>query len=121
MGDRAHIRLVRRLPPPHPRLRASSRNVGSDGPSGDDTVDGPPNHLIRQTASDTLKESGDLEYGADVVAILTEPDDRQATGSATPVDLTVSKNRNGETGQVKLIFVPERGEMRPGAKVDRSQ
>lgn len=64
---------------------------------------------------DTLKESGDLEYGADVVAILTEPDDRQATDPASPVDLTVAKNRNGETGRVELIFRPDRGTMRPEA------
>lgn len=62
---------------------------------------------------DTLKESGDLEYGADVVAILTEPDDRQATDPASPVNLTVAKNRNGETGRVELIFRPDRGTMRP--------
>ena len=62
---------------------------------------------------DTLKESGDLEYGADVVAILTEPDERQATDPAAPVDLTVAKNRNGETGRVELIFRPDRGTMRP--------
>ena len=47
----AHVRVVRRLPPPSPRLRASSRNVGSDGPSGNDSPDDSPNHLIRQTAS----------------------------------------------------------------------
>jgi len=62
---------------------------------------------------DTLKESGDLEYGADVVGILTEPDDRQATDPAAAVDLTVAKNRNGETGRVELIFRPDRGTMRP--------
>jgi replicative DNA helicase len=62
---------------------------------------------------DTLKESGDLEYGADVVAILTEPDTRQATDPAAPVDLTVAKNRNGETGRVELVFRPDRGTMRP--------
>lgn len=65
---------------------------------------------------DTLKESGDLEYGADVVAILTEPDNRQATDPASAVNLTVAKNRNGETGRVELIFRPDRGTMRPEAK-----
>ena len=67
---------------------------------------------------DTLKESGDLEYGADVVAILTEPDDRQATDPASPVDLTVAKNRNGETGRVEMIFRPDRGTMRPESQRD---
>ncbi|WP_103019399.1 DnaB-like helicase C-terminal domain-containing protein [Salinibacter altiplanensis] len=69
---------------------------------------------------DTLKESGDLEYGADVVAILTEPDDRQATDPASPVDLTVAKNRNGETGRVELIFRPDRGTMRPESYHDEA-
>lgn len=69
---------------------------------------------------DTLKESGDLEYGADVVAILTEPDDRQATDPASPVNLTVAKNRNGETGRVELIFRPDRGTMRPESYHDET-
>lgn len=69
---------------------------------------------------DTLKESGDLEYGADVVAILTEPDDRQATDPASPVNLTVAKNRNGETGRVELIFRPDRGTMRPESYHDEA-
>lgn len=67
---------------------------------------------------DTLKESGDLEYSADVVAILTEPDTRQATPPASPVDLTVAKNRNGETGRVEMIFRPDKGTMLPESKHD---
>jgi replicative DNA helicase len=74
-------------------------------------------------ALDTLKESGDLEYGADVVAILTERDEEapQAFDAATFLNLTVAKNRNGETGRVKLNFVPKRGEMRPAARSGRSR
>jgi replicative DNA helicase len=73
-------------------------------------------------ALDTLKESGDLEYGADVVAILTERDEEApgAFDAATFLNLTVAKNRNGETGKVKLNFVPKRGEMRPEARSGRS-
>jgi len=33
-------------------LRASSRNVGSDSTGRNDSPDGPPNHLIRHTASE---------------------------------------------------------------------
>jgi replicative DNA helicase len=65
---------------------------------------------------DTLKESGDLEYGSDVVAILTKRDaqnGQEAFDAVTPLELTVAKNRNGETGRMKLNFIPKRGEMRP--------
>ena len=65
------------------------------------------------TNLDTLKESGDLEYGADAVAFLTESPDRMATAPARAVDLTVSKNRNGETGKLALIFRPDLGRLRP--------
>ena len=101
MGQRLR-ELSMRLRSPVLAIASQSRAAGYSGGGSADL--------------DTLKESGDLEYGADVVAILTEPDDRQATGSATPVDLTVAKNRNGETGQVTLVFRPKRGEMRPAAK-----
>ena len=57
----AHVRVVRRLPPPSPRLRASSRNVGSDGPSGNDSPDDSPNHLIRQTGSHVFTHHGGKE------------------------------------------------------------
>lgn len=64
---------------------------------------------------DTLKESGDLEYSADAVAFLTEPEDRMETEPARALDLTVSKNRHGETGKLNLIFRPDVGKMRPEA------
>ena len=62
---------------------------------------------------DTLKESGDLEYSADAVAFLTETEERMATSPARALDLTVAKNRHGETGKVELIFRPDWGTMRP--------
>jgi replicative DNA helicase len=68
-------------------------------------------------ALDSLKESGDLEYAADVVLFLTEAMDRQATLPARPVELTIAKNRHGDTGKVALIFRPDlcmmREELRP--------
>jgi replicative DNA helicase len=63
-------------------------------------------------ALDSLKESGDLEYAADVVLFLTEALDRQATLPARPVELTIAKNRQGDTGKVALIFRPDLGAMR---------
>jgi replicative DNA helicase len=64
---------------------------------------------------DSLKESGDLEYAADVVMFLTEAHDREATHPARAVDLSVGKNRNGETGRVELIFRPDLGVLREAA------
>jgi replicative DNA helicase len=50
-------------------------------------------------ALDSLKESGDLEYAADVVLFLTEAQERMATPPARAVELTVAKHRHGETGK----------------------
>lgn len=67
-------------------------------------------------ALDSLKESGDLEYAADVVLFLTEAPDRTCCGPARAVDLTVAKNRHGETGRVALIFRPDVGILREEAR-----
>ena len=67
-------------------------------------------------ALDSLKESGDLEYAADVVLFLTEAQERLATPPARAMELTVAKNRHGETGKVGLIFRPDLGTMREEAK-----
>jgi replicative DNA helicase len=68
-------------------------------------------------ALDSLKESGDLEYAADVVLFLTEAPERMATPPARAVELTVAKNRHGETGKLALIFRPDLGTMREEARV----
>jgi replicative DNA helicase len=67
-------------------------------------------------ALDSLKESGDLEYAADVVLFLTEAQECTATPPARAVELTVAKNRHGETGRVGLIFRPDLGTMREEAQ-----
>jgi replicative DNA helicase len=67
-------------------------------------------------ALDSLKESGDLEYAADVVLFLTEAQERMATPPARAVELTVAKNRHGDTGKVGLIFRPDLGTMREESK-----
>ena len=62
-----------------------------------------------------LKESGDLEYAADVVLLLSdEPDDpegkgKQRTSEPPPpgcraIWLDVAKNRYGKTGPLPLLF-----------------
>jgi replicative DNA helicase len=67
-------------------------------------------------ALDSLKESGDLEYAADVVLFLTEAQERLATPPARAVELTVAKNRHGDTGKLGLIFRPDLGVMREEAR-----
>jgi replicative DNA helicase len=67
-------------------------------------------------ALDSLKESGDLEYAADVVLFLTEAQERLASPPARAVDLTVAKNRHGDIGKVALIFRPDLGAMREEAR-----
>ena len=67
-------------------------------------------------ALDSLKESGDLEYAADVVLFLTEAQERCATPPARAVELTVAQNRQGDTGKLSLIFRPDLGTMREEAR-----
>lgn len=67
-------------------------------------------------ALDSLKESGDLEYMADVVLFLTEAPERQARPPARAVDLTIAKNRHGDIGKLALIFRPELGTLREEAR-----
>jgi replicative DNA helicase len=67
-------------------------------------------------ALDSLKESGDLEYAADVVVFLTEAQERMATPPARAVELTIAKNRHGDTGKVGLIFRPDLGTMHQEAR-----
>ena len=68
-------------------------------------------------ALDSLKESGDLEYAADVVLFLTEAQERGATPPARAMELTVAKNRHGETGKLGLIFRPDLGIMREEVRI----
>ena len=67
-------------------------------------------------ALDSLKESGDLEYAADVVLFLTEAQEYLATPPARAIELTVAKNRDGDTGKLSLIFRPDLGTMREEAR-----
>ncbi len=73
-----------------------------------------------RAALDSLKESGDLEYSGDVVLFLTEAkdDDRTATPPALALDLHLKKQRNGPTGKVPLVFLPDHGIFREEAKQD---
>ncbi len=66
------------------------------------------------TLSD-LKESGDIEYGADVVLLMSEDKQGQGPpmGSGKPVRLRVAKNRGGPSGMaIPLIFKASIGDFR---------
>lgn len=63
-----------------------------------------------RAALDTLRESGDLEYMADVVMFLTSSD-RVAQPPTQALDLTIGKNRHGGTGKVPIVFRAEHGVM----------
>jgi len=61
---------------------------------------------------DSLKESGDLEYGADTVMLLYPPAESTATAPAREVELKLAKNRFGPVGSLRLIFRPDLGVFR---------
>lgn len=99
------IDLARRLDSPVLALSSQSRTGGAYGRGGG------------ENSLDSFKESGDLEYSADVALFLTAAKERTASPPAVAVDLTVRKNRHGPTGSVDLLFLPARGTLREVAAV----
>lgn len=94
--------LARRLKNPVLAIVSQNREKGDYGTSG------------RGGATlDSLKESGDLEYAADLVLFLTRSQERTSVEPNRAIDLTVAKNRNGELGKVELTFRADVGTMRP--------
>jgi replicative DNA helicase len=63
---------------------------------------------------ESLKESGDLEFAADVVLLMgANEDDPTGNRLVRNVDLQVAKNRYGEAGRkVKLVFKPALGDFK---------
>lgn len=61
---------------------------------------------------DVFKESGGIEYSADIAAVMTLDKEatRAAAGKYRVVDLNIVKNRNGALAVVKFKFYPERAE-----------
>jgi replicative DNA helicase len=56
---------------------------------------------------DALKESGDVEYPADVVLLLGIRDDPESSKAIRHLDLLVAKNRFGPADhRIPLIFKP---------------
>ena len=98
------ISLARRLDSPVLAISSQNRASGNYGRGGG------------QAALDSLKESGDLEYSADAALFLTETSEREVEAPAKALDLTLRKHRHGPTGEVPLVFLPERGVFREEAQ-----
>ena len=64
---------------------------------------------------DSLKESGDLEYGADSVMVLHPRESSTASDQARPMELTILKNRFGPLGKLNLVFRADHGIFREEA------
>lgn len=94
------ISLARRLDSPVLAISSQNRASGNYGSGGG------------RAALDSLKESGDLEYSADAALFLTESSEREVDAPAKALDLTLRKHRHGPTGEVKLVFQPDRGVFR---------
>lgn len=93
------IGLARRLDSPVLALSSQSRAGGGYGRGAG------------RAALDSLKESGDLEYSADVALFLTPEQDSQSE-EGQPVralELALKKNRHGPTGSVAVTFQADRG------------
>lgn len=74
------------------------------------------NNYVKPTL-ESLKESGDLEFTADVVLLLGAREEATGNRGARPVDLLVAKNRYGEAERkVSLVFRPALGDFREEAK-----
>lgn len=54
-----------------------------------------------------LRESGAIEQDADVVMFIYRPDS-EITGSLIPTNLLIAKHRNGQTGEISLLFRGDR-------------
>jgi len=64
----------------------------------------------------SLKESGDIEYAADVVILLGKYKDKVTDPGCEPLFLRIGKNRYGETGvDIPLVFKPAYGHFREEA------
>lgn len=68
-----------------------------------------------------LRESGSLEQDADVVGLLYRPKpedgEEEPQGDAIPVNLTIAKQRNGETGEINMIFLKSLTRFESASKV----
>ena len=68
-----------------------------------------------QTRIDSLKESGDLEYQADVLMFLTGRA-QPGTSSVRDLELAIKKGRAGEAGKISLVARYDQGSIRAAAR-----
>jgi replicative DNA helicase len=61
----------------------------------------------RSRALESFKESGGIEHGADVAAVLSRDREGSSTPTSQALGLNVIKDRNGERGAVGLRFYAE--------------
>ena len=66
-----------------------------------------------------LRESGSIEQDADIVMFLHR-DDKQEAENSNVTELIISKHRNGPTGTVKLVWLPEFMLFKSIAKKDKT-
>ena len=62
----------------------------------------------RKPRMSDLRESGAIEQDADMIAFLHKKqvdEDQEDSGLSVPVDIVISKNRNGPTGDVEVVFL----------------
>jgi replicative DNA helicase len=53
-----------------------------------------------------LRDSGSIEQDADMVLLMARAEDGQEIQDAVTIDAVLGKNRNGPTGDVKLLYFP---------------
>ena len=80
------------------------------------------NRSTRNYSNDTvalhsLKESGGLEYTADVMLFSTKAQEYLAIPPARAIELTVAKNRHSDTRKLTLIYHPDLDTMREKPRV----
>ncbi len=64
----------------------------------------------------SAKESGDIEYGVDVLAAIGEDDKRIAALGCKAYELRIDKNRQGDTCTLALDWMPTRQQFTEAAK-----
>lgn len=67
----------------------------------------------------SLKESGELEYTADTVWFLIPRESMGHSPKVRPLDLSITKNRYGETGKIPLLFNMGKGIITGESKAEK--
>lgn len=65
-----------------------------------------------------LRDSGAIEQDADICGFLYR-DPKDEAGFTVPYELIIAKHRNGPTGKIDLVFLPEITRFESASKIDR--